>query len=90
MSENTQAIVERFMSVSFENVVWDKALTSNQLVNDLKSLNAFKADENERKFCGNKFLYHFMTDELCKVSVKNKPSLFDIFQDPVQKRKLVV
>jgi hypothetical protein len=80
--------VEQLMSVTYENLVWHKALPIHELVKDLKSLISFKADVNERKFCGNKTLYHFMLDELCRVSVKNKPSLYDIFQDPVMKRKL--
>jgi len=67
--------------LTFEDIVAHKKLTPEAIAKDLASLKKWKADTNERKFCGNPTLYHFQTANLCKTSVKGKPTLFDTMND---------
>jgi len=73
---------------TFADVVNDKLLTDDELLNDLMSLKKYKADENERKFCGNPFLYHYQMANLCKVRVNNKLSLYEKMNIPEEYQKI--
>tara|TARA_R110000868_G_scaffold357823_1_gene619354 strand:- start:33 stop:872 length:840 start_codon:yes stop_codon:yes gene_type:complete len=74
--------------LTFEQIVADKRLTSDAIAKDLAALKKFSADKNERKFCGNPTLYHFQMANLCKTSVKDKPSLFQVMNDDALYAKL--
>ena len=74
--------------LTFADVVNDKQISLVERNKDLLSLKKFKADTNERKFCGNPFLYHHQMTNLCKVKVNNKISLFEKMNDDDQYVKL--
>ena len=87
MTEETQHATTNTESLSpppritFEDVVKHKQIADSELKKDYLSLVKFSATQNSRKFCGNKFLYHFQIANLCRTRVKNKPSLFEKLQD---------
>lgn len=90
MSEITEmSEMERMMEITYEDILKHKQLPNSQLAKDMRTLKEFKAIINERKFCGNKILYNYMTDQLCRVMPKSGLSLYQIMNDPVQKKKLV-
>ena len=67
--------------ITFEHIVKEKELTREQLYNDLRKLIKYDATTNERKFCGNDFLYHFQTGNLMKTSIKGKKTLAEKLLD---------
>jgi hypothetical protein len=67
--------------LTFEDIVAHKKLTDEAMAKDLKSLKEWPADSNARKFCGNPTLYHFQLGNLCKTSVRGRPSMYDIMND---------
>lgn len=73
--------------LTFQDVVADKKMDAVELNKDIANLMKFKADENERKFCGNGFLYHFQMENLCKTRVK-KLSLYEIMNNDAEYEKL--
>jgi len=74
--------------LTFANIVEHKRITDDDLNNDLMKLKEYDANENKRCFYGNKFLYHYQMANLCKVSVKGMPSLYDIMNDDELYKKL--
>jgi hypothetical protein len=74
--------------LSFADIVNDKRLTDVQLNTDLANLKKFSADKNDRKFCGNPFLYHYQIANLCKVKVNKKKSLYEKMNDDSLYEKL--
>ncbi len=74
--------------MDFQEIINHKKLTENELIKDLQNLYNYKAITNERKFCGNKFLYHFQIENLCKTRVK-KLSLYEKLQDEHETQKLI-
>lgn len=74
--------------LTFKDIVEDKKLTEAELTRDLDSLLSYTAEKNERKFCGNPFLYHYQMANLSKVRVKGAPSLYDKMNDPELLAKL--
>jgi hypothetical protein len=50
--------------LQFKDIIEDKRLPPDKLILDLKKLKEFKADTNQRKFCGNPYLYHFQMENL--------------------------
>ena len=86
MSEITE--FDRLMGVSYTDIVEHKMSNFSIMRKDLKTLRDYTAINNERKFCGNKILYNYMTNQLCRVKTKGR-SLYEIMTDPIQKKKLV-
>ena len=74
--------------LSFIDIVADKHISDEEIRKDLLSLKKYKADINERKFCGNPFLYHYQMTNLCRVRVSNKKSLYEKMNDEDEYRKL--
>ena len=73
--------------LTFQQVVDDKRITEAERRKDLDNLKKFKADANERKFCGNNYLYHHQMANLCKTRVK-KLSLYEIMNNDDEYKKL--
>ena len=74
--------------ITFQQLVDDKHISKDERDKDLKNLIKFKADENERKFCGNNYLYHYQMENLCKTKVKKDGSLYEKMMDD-EKYKLL-
>jgi hypothetical protein len=74
--------------LTFADIVEHKQITNDELIDDLNKLKAYDANENKRCFYGNKFLYHYQMANLCKVSIKGMPSLYDIMNDDELYKKL--
>lgn len=66
------------MIPSYEDIIEDKKLSKAERLADLEKLKAYKADTNERKFCGNPYLYHYQLDNLCRTALKSHASLHDV------------
>ena len=64
-------------TITFQEIVDHKKLSDAQLDRDIKNLIKYPATTNKRSFAGNPFLYHYQMENLCKVSIKGKPSLYD-------------
>jgi hypothetical protein len=67
--------------LTFQDIVNDKRLTAEERRKDLNTLIKFSAESNERKFCGNGFLYHYQMANLCKTKARGKDSLYDKMMD---------
>lgn len=76
------------MSVTYQQILDSKKYSEQVLLRDWTTLKAESASENKRKFCGNKFLYHFQIDNLCRTKTANGTSLFDIMSDETLYAKL--
>lgn len=74
--------------LTFKDIVNHKKIGQDELKKDIESLKKLDVSENKRCFYGNKFLYHFQMENLCKVSVKNLPSLYTIMYDDDLYKKL--
>ena len=75
-------------AITYSDIIEAKKLSPEKLKKDLMSVLAYKADENERKFCGNPFLYHFQLANMLEVRVKH-PLLKEMMADPILKEKLI-
>ena len=73
--------------VSFQDLVDSKKINEEERKHDLQNLKRFHADSNERKFCGNPFLYHYQMENLCKTRVK-KLSLYEKMNNDAEYEKL--
>jgi hypothetical protein len=73
--------------LTFEDIVNDKKLGEGGRKKDLKNLLDYDATENKRSFAGNKYLYHYQMENLCKTRVK-KDSLYDIMMNDDKYKKL--
>lgn len=74
--------------LNFADVVNDKQLDEVGRKKDLNNLVKYDASANVRSFAGNKYLYHYQMENLCKTRVKNRPSLFEVMNDDDMYRKL--
>ena len=64
--------------------------TIQDIQNDFKKLNEFNANENTRKFCGNKILYKYQFHNLlkCKREEKKYKTIEEIYESPDEIEKL--
>lgn len=58
--------------ITFQEVVADKHLTTNELVKDIASLKKYKPTGEKQSFAGNKTLYHFQMENLLRTRVVGK------------------
>jgi hypothetical protein len=77
------------VTTSYEEVIAHKKADRPTLDADWDALMAYDAKEPTRSFYGNRILYSFQMDALCRTSQDSKKSLYDIFQDPAAKAKLL-
>ena len=80
-------LINKMERLTFEDIVEDKKISNIERLRDLENLKKFDANENERKFCGNNYLYHYQMENLCKTKVK-KLSLYEIMNDDDEYKKL--
>ena len=74
---------------TFQDIINDKKLTTEQLEKDLNALKKLSAKTNQNRFCGNKTLYHFQLENLLNVRRPTKKLLRDCMEDPYEKEKLI-
>jgi len=74
--------------ITYKDIIDHKKISDEELTSDILKLKNFDASENKRCFYGNNFLYHYQIDNLCKVSIKGKPSLYNIMNDDILYKKL--
>jgi hypothetical protein len=74
--------------LTFQQIIDDKKISVIDRLKDLDNLIKFKADKNERKFCGNNYLYHYQMENLCKTKVKKNKSLYEKMNDDNEYAKL--
>jgi hypothetical protein len=67
--------------LTFADIVNHKLIDEVSRQKDLKSIVKYDASVNVRCFAGNKYLYHYQMENLCKTRAKNKPTLFEIMND---------
>lgn len=80
---------EILKTLTFNDVVKNKKISHEQLVYDLKKLKEFKADTNCIKLCGNRFLYHFQTENILSVKRPVHPCLKDIMENEIEYTKFI-
>jgi len=84
------------MIPSYEDIIRAKELTKEERLADLAKLKAYKAETNQRKFCGNAYLYHYQMRNLTSTCGKYSPSLRDamatdpekIYQETVKRKRI--
>jgi len=69
-------------------LILDKSLPEEELAREWNKLNKYNPTDNKISFVGNKILYHYFIEELCKTKRKNKLSLFEIYNTPEELEKL--
>lgn len=69
------------MIPSYNDIIQDKKLTHTERLKDLRNLITFDALTNQRKFCGNAYLYHYQLDNLARAQFGKKPSLYLTMRD---------
>jgi len=74
--------------LTFQQVVDDKKISLADRIKDIKTLRDWSADKNEVKLCGNKYLYHYQMENLCKTKVHKDGSLYDKMNDDEKYTKL--
>lgn len=74
--------------LTFQQVVDDKKISLVDRIKDIKTLRDWSADKNEVKLCGNKYLYHYQMENLCKTKVHKDGSLYDKMNDDEKYTKL--
>lgn len=74
--------------LTFQQVVDDKKISSADRIKDIKTLRDWNAEKNEVKLCGNKYLYHYQMENLCKTKVHKDGSLYDKMNDDEKYTKL--
>jgi len=73
--------------ITFADIVNDKKIGEEERKNELVKLKNYDARVNARSFAGNKYLYHYQMENLCKTKVR-KDSLYDIMLDDDKYAKL--
>jgi hypothetical protein len=74
--------------ITYSDILQSKKISDAELKKDFLNLVAFKAESNDRKFCGNSILYHFQLANLLETRVKSA-LLKEVMADSEQKAKLV-
>ena len=77
------------MDISYSQIIDDKKIDRDARLKDLDKLKKWKATENERKFCGNNYLYHYQLENLLETRVGKKSVLREMMEDPKKKEKLL-
>lgn len=75
-------------TITYEDVVNHKHLSLEERKKDLEKLKAYNALTNERKFCGNPFLYHHQLRNLLETRISKKLLLREILENPEEYEKL--
>jgi hypothetical protein len=73
--------------LTFADIVNDKKISEAERRKELAKLDNYDARVNARSFAGNKYLYHYQMENLCKTRVR-PDSLYDIMQDDAKYEKL--
>jgi len=75
---------------TIEDVIEWKTYSLHQLKKDFQNLNDFKADNNPRKHCGNKIIYHYQIKHLlnCRRGTKGYHTLPEMLEDPILSTKI--
>ena len=75
--------------ITLQEIIADKQLTHDELVNDIASLKKFKPTGEKQSFAGNKTLYHFQMGNLLQTRVVGKKmTLPEILLDDEEYAKL--
>lgn len=76
--------------VSIQDIEQHKRCSVNELDNDILRLKQLPAEDNIRTFAGNKFLYHFQFENLLRCPRERGQTLYQIWADDTQRKKLLV
>ena len=76
-------------SVTIEDIENHKQISTTELQKDLANLRQFDASENRNNFYGNPFLYHFQFKNLLKCRREKGKTIYDIWNDPEERKKLI-
>jgi hypothetical protein len=69
--------------INYEDIIKDKELSPDEFQKEIQKIINFKQGTiNKTAFVGNKILYHFQMDVLCRTHRKNKKSLHEICHNP--------
>lgn len=76
-------------SVTLQDIEDHKNISTTELEKDLLNLRNFPADENSNTFYGNPFLYHYQFKNLLKCRREGGKTIYDIWNDRVERDKLI-
>jgi hypothetical protein len=76
-------------SVTISDIENHKLITTKELDKDLKNLRKFAATDNTNNFYGNPFLYHYQFKNLLKCRRQDGKTIYDIWNDSVERDKLI-
>lgn len=76
-------------SVTIQDIENHKTITTKELQKDLDNLRKFKTETNKNNFYGNPFLYHFQFKNLIKCKRENGKTIYDIWNDIDERKKLI-
>jgi len=79
-----------FEEITYEDILDHKHLINTKRLADLDKLKKWNALENERKFCGNVFLYHHQIANMLETKRGNHPLLREIMEDETLRDKLKI
>lgn len=77
------------MNTTIQEVINHKKLSTEQLAKEWKKLTNYKSTPEKMSFVGNNIIYHYCLEHLIKCRRHKKLSLVEIFEDPIEKEKLV-
>lgn len=76
-------------TVTYSDILAHKRISLELRKADLEKLKKWKAEKNERKFCGNAFLYHHQLENLLEVKILRHPLLREIMADDAKRQKMI-
>lgn len=76
-------------SVTIEDIENHKSISTSELRKDLDNLRNIDVSENRNNFYGNPFLYHFQFKNLLRCHRENGKTIYDIWNDPEEQKKLI-
>lgn len=77
------------MDVKYQDILLHKEVSFEERKKDLEKLKKWNALVNERKFCGNRFLYHHQLKNLLETRVSNRLLLREVCEDKREYDKLL-
>ena len=69
------------MNIKLQDVIECKKICPFQYRVDLLKLDAYDANNNLHKLCGNKIVYHHQIENIMKTTARNQKSFYEVMLD---------
>ena len=77
------------MNTTILQVINHKQLSTEKLAKEWEKLIKYKSTKDKMSFVGNNIIYHYCLEHLIKCRRHKKLSLVEIFEEPLEKEKLL-